>query len=411
MKLLTDLILVLAFAINLQAATSLENAAITPVGLAGNDIVYDSTRNVLYMSVPSTAGFPYGNSIVTIDPNTGQIIHSTFIGSAPDKLAIASDGSRVYIGVDGAYSFCWWEPANDTVSELVPFTMPWPFGPYIANDFSIAPADPHTVVVSKADVSSSADGDLELFNDDFSLQELDLIYGPESICFTDSTNLIGFNNGDTGFDLWKWSFNGSHLIQTQDVEDVISGFDTRIKSVDGLIFSDDGKVVGSSKLVALGTFFGIPYSAAVEPIPGTNTVYFLGDSDGNLQLASFDRKTFLKFDTMTFTNATSGPMRSLVRAGNEPSGGDRLAFLQYDGSAGIINIPPPAFAIQRLLLNGSISQLIWTSETGRQYQVQCSPDLTNWTTFLTVTAIQFHTTNTFYPAQGHACEFYRVVAK
>lgn len=413
MKALTVLVLFLGVSVNLLAATSLENATITPIGLAGNDIVYDSTRNVLYMSVPSAAGFPYGNSIVTIDPATGGIIHTTFVGSEPDKLAISSDGSRVYVGVDGAYGFCWWEPATDTVSALVYFTSPYPFGPYTANDFAIAPGDPHTVVVSKDDVSSSADGDLELFHDNSSLQEMNLIYGAESICFSDSTNLIGYNNATTGFDLWRWAFNGTNLTQTQDVGNVISG-GTRIKSVDGRIFSDNGKVVAASTLSALGTFSGIPGSAAVEPMPGTNTVYFLGLGGsyfgGNLQLVSFDRNNFLEFDSKSFTNTTSAGVRSLVRAGNEPSGGDRLAFIQFDGTAGIISIPPPVFKILSFRSNGQNSQLIWSSEIGRQYQVQWSDDLINWTTFITTTATQFHTTNTFNSMGGSGREFYRVVA-
>ncbi|MBU6400376.1 MAG: hypothetical protein KGS61_08665, partial [Verrucomicrobia bacterium] len=187
------------------------------------------------------------------------------------------------------------------------------------------------------------------------------------------------------------------------------GFGVRIKSVDGSVFSDNGKVVSASTLSALGTFAGIPGSAAVEPIPGTNTVYFLGAAGNDLQLLSFDRNTFLEFDSKLFTNVTSARMLSLVRAGHEPAGGDRLAFVQSGGRAGIISIPPAAFKVRNFLSNGSNSQLTWSSEIGRQYQVQWSIDLTNWTTFITTTATQVHTTNTFNSVRASGREFYRVV--
>ena len=412
MKLFSNVILLLTLSIDLRAGVSLENALVTAIGLAGNDIVFDSTRNVFYLSVPSAAGFPYGNSIVTVDPTNGAIIHTTFVGSEPNKLAISSDASRVYVGVDGADSFCWWEPATDTVSALVSFTSQFPFGPYTATDFAISPNDPHTVVVSKDDVSSSAAGDLELFHDNTSLQDLHLIYGAESICFSDPNDLLGYNSYTTGYDLWKWAFDGTNLTQIQDVGNVISGFSTRIKASNGLIFADNGKVVAPSTLSALGTFSGLPSGATVEPMPGANTVYFLGSASfggGYLQLVSFDRATFLKIDSKSFTNAIGSSIRSLVAAGKEPSGGDRLGFIQYDGRAGIITIPPPLFKIQNFLSNGSLSQLTWSSDIGQQYQLQWSPDLRNWTTFITTTATQFRTTKTFNSLGTAGREFYRVV--
>jgi hypothetical protein len=410
MKLFSSLILLLTLSIDLRAGGSLQNGFVTPIGLAGNDIVYDSTRDVLYLSVPSAAGFPYGNSIVTINPTNGAIVHTTFIGSEPNKLAISSDASRVYVGVNGADSFCWWEPATDTVSALVSFTSQFPFGPYTATDFAISPNDPHTVVVSKDDVASSAAGDLELFHDDSSLQDLHLIYGAESICFSDTNDLIGYNSYTTGYDLWKWAFNGTNLTQTQDVGNVISGFSTRIKTSNGLIFADNGKVVAASTLSALGTFSGLPGGAAVEPMPGVKTVYFLGVSGaGYMQMVSFDRGTFLAIDSKIFTNIMNASIRSLVAAGKDPSGGDRLGFTQYGGMAGIISFPPPVFKIQTFLSNGSISQLTWSSDIGRQYQLQWSSDLRNWTTFITTTTTQFSTTKTFNSLGTAGREFYRIV--
>ena len=65
------------------------------------ELVFDRGRNAYYASIPGTVpGF--GNSIATIDPSGGQIAYSAPIGSEPNALAIAADGSALYVGLDGS---------------------------------------------------------------------------------------------------------------------------------------------------------------------------------------------------------------------------------------------------------------------------------------------------------------------
>jgi streptogramin lyase len=54
---------------------------------------------VYYASIPDAQ--PSGNSIATIDPTTGQVSYSAPIGSEPNALAVAPDGSVLYVGLDG----------------------------------------------------------------------------------------------------------------------------------------------------------------------------------------------------------------------------------------------------------------------------------------------------------------------
>ena len=42
------------------------------IGLVNNSVVYNPVNGLFYASVPSSAGAPYGNSIVSIDPETGR---------------------------------------------------------------------------------------------------------------------------------------------------------------------------------------------------------------------------------------------------------------------------------------------------------------------------------------------------
>ncbi|ABF39337.1 Protein of unknown function DUF11 [Candidatus Koribacter versatilis Ellin345] len=72
------------------------------VALPNNSMAYSAATGQLYVSVPSTAGMPYGNSVVAIDPVTGAITKSIFVGSEPNKMAVSADGTVLWVGLDGS---------------------------------------------------------------------------------------------------------------------------------------------------------------------------------------------------------------------------------------------------------------------------------------------------------------------
>ncbi|MFM1942074.1 MAG: hypothetical protein RI897_1056 [Verrucomicrobiota bacterium] len=396
----------------LFAGGPLARATLTPLNATGRDLVYDTTRDVLYMSVPSSAGFPYGNSVVTLDPATGEITHSAFVGSEPNRMAIAADGTRVYVGIDGANAFTWWEPATDTVGPLVGFTSPGPWGPYVVQDLAVNPDDPHVVVISKDDVASSATGDLEIFRDQTSLADLNLIYGPQSICFGDGSTLLGHNYYTSSYDLWKWTFDGSTLTQQADIWGVLAGA-TRIEAKGGKLFANNGRVADVATLQPLGTFSGTPGWAAHEPVDNGALVYFLGVSataNFGLDLMTFDTRTLLKLDSRTFANTPFTGIQTLLLAGDDGTGGERFAFMDANGIVGTITVPAMVVKVDAFQSNGRISQLTWAATIGRTYRIEWSRDLLTWTTLQTATANQASITKTFN-AIGTASEpeFYRVV--
>jgi trimeric autotransporter adhesin len=74
------------------------------VALANNSMVYNPANGLLYVSVPGSAGAPYGNSVVSVDPATGALGTPIFVGSEPDKLALTPDGRYLWVGLDGSVS-------------------------------------------------------------------------------------------------------------------------------------------------------------------------------------------------------------------------------------------------------------------------------------------------------------------
>ncbi len=72
------------------------------IAIPNNSMVYSPADGMFYVSVPSSAGAPYGNSVVSVVPETGALGTPILVGSEPNKLAISSDGKTLWVGLDGA---------------------------------------------------------------------------------------------------------------------------------------------------------------------------------------------------------------------------------------------------------------------------------------------------------------------
>jgi hypothetical protein len=76
--------------------------AILPV--AGADLVYSAIRNRLYVTVAGDATM-FANTIVEVDPTTSSVVSAIPVGSNPGPLAISDDGSTLWVGIGGSFSF------------------------------------------------------------------------------------------------------------------------------------------------------------------------------------------------------------------------------------------------------------------------------------------------------------------
>ncbi len=117
------------------------------VNISSNSMVYNPVNGLFYLSVPSTAGLPYGNSIVSVDPMTGALGTPIPIGSEPDKLSLTEDGRYLWVS--------WYGGTNiskvDLVAGNVAYVFSTALGEYsIAHTSSVGaiPGEPDSVIVS-----------------------------------------------------------------------------------------------------------------------------------------------------------------------------------------------------------------------------------------------------------------------
>jgi hypothetical protein len=82
--------------------TSAAQAYTTFISTPNNDIVYNPADGLIYASVPATTAGAGGNAVVGIDPNTGSIMRTIQVGTNPNKLALSTDDTQLFVGIDGA---------------------------------------------------------------------------------------------------------------------------------------------------------------------------------------------------------------------------------------------------------------------------------------------------------------------
>src|SRR5437588_928211 len=115
----------------------------TVVNQAANDLVWDPTHQLIFLSAPSLAE-SNGNTVVALNPITGTIQSSQFAGSEPDKLGISDDNQFLYAALNGASSVRRFALPNLSPDLEYSLGADPVYGPYYAVDLQVAPSLPHS---------------------------------------------------------------------------------------------------------------------------------------------------------------------------------------------------------------------------------------------------------------------------
>ena len=199
---------------------NLDNVSVTQIdGLTIERAVFDSSRNLIYATVPSDgAPFPNGNSIAVIDPLTRDFSFVRGAGSDPNVIAISDDNSIVYFGVDGASGFRSFNPETLQFGAIQALE-----GADIVEDLAIRPGSPGTVIVAADAIGSSGSGDLQTFNENGLVSTASVFQRAESIEFLDSDTLVGFRNSSSGFTLTRFDVDDTSIVVEDSANGLLTG--------------------------------------------------------------------------------------------------------------------------------------------------------------------------------------------
>jgi hypothetical protein len=269
------------------------------LSLATNDLVYDPANQMIYASIPSSAGFGVGNSITAIDPVAGTIGNSVFVGSEPTKLAVSDNGQYVYVSLKGADAVARFNVPNQNVD--VQFSLPTET---FAEDLAAVPGSPQSVAVARLNPDFSPGGaGIAIY--DNAVQRPKVAFPGDSIAFGSSTVLYAYDEESTAFQFVQMMVSNDGLTVTNSTGGLINQFNVTIKFDSGLIYTSNGKVIDPQALKLLGTYNA---SGSFVPDSAAGRTYFL--SGGNLIV--FDQATFTPIESFA---APGGGGDSLIRWG------------------------------------------------------------------------------------------------
>ena len=226
------------------------------VSQLANDMVWDPTNQVIYLSVPSLAPVN-GNTIAVLNPSTGSIQSAQFAGSEPNALAISNDGQFLYAGLDGSSSV-----QRFALPNLLPDigyslgARPYPFGPNVAKGLQVAPGLPHTSSVSRGPALAFAALDMAIFDDGTQRPWVAPEGTYDSPQWGAGGKIYAVDNWDTNFDFFVLAVGSGGVSLSHDYSNEISEFYERIHydSGTGYVYADDGTVINPANGQHVGQF-------------------------------------------------------------------------------------------------------------------------------------------------------------
>ncbi|HEY4357359.1 MAG TPA: IPT/TIG domain-containing protein [Acidobacteriaceae bacterium] len=232
------------------------------VPIANNSMVYNPSNQLLYLSVPSSAPAPYGNSIVSLDPLTGALGRPIYVGSEPDRLALSSDGRYLWVGLNGAGSVRKVDLSTGTagLQFAIPTSASY-YAPLQVTALVALPGQADSVVVAAAD--QYFDSTLTIYDSG--------VARPGAITLSVALNALqvdGTRNevyaGSYGYTTYTYSASGLVSKASANPAITVTAYDEdRIQLLAGRAYTDHGSVLDAESGAQLGVFS----SPTLNPAP------------------------------------------------------------------------------------------------------------------------------------------------
>jgi len=269
------------------------------IGIPNNSMVYNPVNGLFYVSVPSSAGAPYGNSVVSVDPETGTLGTPIQVGSGPDQLAISSDGTILWVGLDAASAV---RQVNLTTGTAgLQFTLGGNNGlyeyPQTASALTALPGENNSVVVA------TSSGSLAIY--DSGVLRGSAVSFTASALQSNGTTSEVYAAGYSEYGVFTYSPTGLALRGTASNGSYASYSGGDLQVIGGRTYTDFGTVYDAEAGALLGTFYLNGTTAAQGPTVADTTLglVFILDESQSYSYGSYNQ--IQSFSLSTYTSASS----------------------------------------------------------------------------------------------------------
>lgn len=240
----------------------------TFLSIANNDLVYNAADGLLYASVPATAAGGIGNAVVGIDPNTGSITRQIPVGTNPNKLALSTDGTQLFVGIDGAAAVAQVNLAQGRIVNQ--FSLGGGPGvynaPYTATSLAAIPGLPNSVAVAGTGQYGSGSG-VTVFDSGVARTGSSVSVGGGPLNFGSSASTLYLGSsyidsltvGSTGIT------NSTQLASTQSTL-------SNLQYDNGALYLSNGQVLNATTGALKGTFYSATSTQASGPVVSDSTL-------------------------------------------------------------------------------------------------------------------------------------------
>jgi hypothetical protein len=338
--------------------------SVSIVPVQANDMVLDQANQQLYLSVSSKNG-TNANTITALNPQTGVIGSSVSTGSEPGKLAVSSDSTYIYAGLNFTGSVHRYTLPTLQSDIDIPLgsslSGQYDYGQYYAIDLAVQPSNSHSIAVSR--------GAYNLFP----IERGGVVVYDDAIARSQA--IPGSDSGIGPIDSLLWNPNGQKLygLNTENKPDLYMmtvssagvqlpmqgstaypsplGKHLQFDSTTGYLYSDTGWVIDPATGLNIGSSFPLSalqgglFNPIMVPDGKLNIAYFLGQTrdangTGTYVIEAFDLTHFTLMGAISIPNVSGGPPSKMIRWGS-----NGLAFLTDDGvylvSGGFVTSPAP----------------------------------------------------------------------
>lgn len=351
----------------------------TFLALPINDIVYNAVDGLIYASIPGSAGEGLGNTIAGIDPTTGVIIKTIFVGSEPNRIALSSDGTQLFVGLNGAGAV---RQVNLTTATAgVQFSLGGGPGvynpPYTAQGLAALPGQPNSVAVY------GSNGIVTIFDSGVARAKTSsglsvyFVQNSGSMAFGNSASTLYLNSLSTTYNLYALTIDSTGVTAATALG---NGGGNSVQYDNNRLYLSSGVVRNAATGAQLGQFSttsttGPPNTPVVAagPIVSDSTlgrawVVPSSFSVNTNQILAFDETTFNPVGSLPVTGVGSYPTNTGTAAAADLIrwGQDGLAF----------HTPSQLYVLQ-----GPIVKDISTSPADLSVSVQAPATATTGTAF------------------------------
>src|SRR5437588_1540184 len=311
------------------ASSSLPLTTYQVISLDVNRLSFDPFTRKLYATIPSTAKQVTGNSVIAIDPAAGSLGAPLNIGSEPNRIAESSDGTYLYVGLDGALSLTRVDLTSMTQGPVYPLILPGGTTQVAARDLAVAPGNDNLLAI---DTGSSGNGLFDISGSTGTMRaNLTGPYTGSNLAFANPTTVYSYDSDTSGAEFNRWTVTSTGLTLNNNTGytlDGIGGFSGAYRLVNGLVYGFAGGVADPSPTppTQIGQFAVSSAQGSGQSIEGTGVapdptpgrVFFLGETlagSGNPVLLSYDSNRYVLVNMQQFTGAIQG--MDLLRWGRD----------------------------------------------------------------------------------------------